>query len=64
MFVVDNGTARRVPVTVSPGPNTSRRIEPVQEQDLREGMQIVSKGVHYLVDGEAVNVVRTVQVEL
>ena len=62
VFIVKDGEARQVQVNSAPGPDTLRRITPVNEQDLREGMQLISKGVHYLVDGEAVNVVRTVQV--
>lgn len=65
IFVVDGSTgsskARRVGVSISDGPNTHKRIEAIGDQPLTEGMQIVLGGVHYLVDGEAVNVAAEVE---
>ena len=65
VFVVDGSAggskARRVEVSVSNGPNTHKRIQAVGDQPLTEGMQIVLGGVHYLVDGEAVNVAAEVE---
>jgi hypothetical protein len=37
------------------------RIAPVSEGALTDGSMIVTQGVHYLVDGEAVRVVSTVE---
>ncbi len=48
--------ARRIEVSVSEGPNTRKRIEAVGEQPLTTDMRIVLGGVHYLTDGEAVNI--------
>lgn len=65
VFVVDSsGNAsrvRRVEVSISDGPNTHKRVEAIGDQQLAEGMQIVLGGVHYLVDGEAVNVAAEVE---
>ena len=65
VFVVDSsassGKARRVEVSISDGPNTHKRIMAIGDQPLTEGMQIVLGGVHYLVDGEAVNVAAEVE---
>ena len=60
VFVVDGSNTpakvRQLEVNVSSGPNTLKRIEAAGEQPLTAGTQIVLGGVHYLVDGETVNV--------
>ncbi|MFT5091771.1 MAG: multidrug efflux pump subunit AcrA (membrane-fusion protein) [Planctomycetaceae bacterium] len=65
VFVVDDATAnskvRQVEVTISDGPNTQKRIEAIGDQTLTAGMQIVLGGVHYLSDGETVNVAAEVE---
>lgn len=65
VFVVDGSAGgskvQRVEVSVSNGPNTHKRIQAVGDRPLTEGMQIVLGGVHYLVDGEAVNVAAEVE---
>lgn len=55
------GKVRRVEVTEFEGPNTQKRIEPVEGQTLSDGDRIVLGGVHYLTDGEAVNVASEVE---
>ena len=50
------GKVRRIEVSVADGPNTLKRIEAIGDQPLTSGTQIVLGGVHYLIDGEAVNV--------
>lgn len=59
-------TATKVPVTATPVPERPDfvRIEPAEEASLSDGALIVSQGVHYLVDGEAVRVVSTVEAGL
>jgi len=52
----DTGKVRRIEVSVSDGPNTLKRIEAIGDQPLASGMPIVLGGVHYLTDGEAVNI--------
>jgi multidrug efflux pump subunit AcrA (membrane-fusion protein) len=54
VFAVDSGVVRRVEVNVFETVNTSRRIEPVDTAALVEGVELVAKGTHYLVDGERV----------
>lgn len=65
VFVVDGadtvGKVRRVEVTESNGPDTQKRIEAVEGQMLLPGDRIVLGGVHYLTDGEAVNVASEVE---
>lgn len=65
VYAVDSSAsgskARRVEVSISDGPNTHKRITAIGDQPLTEGMQIVLGGVHYLVDGEAVNVAAEVE---
>ncbi|MEM1067295.1 MAG: HlyD family efflux transporter periplasmic adaptor subunit [Planctomycetota bacterium] len=65
IFVIDSSgetsVARRVPVDVASGELEStasslRRIEPIGDVAL-EGMQYVTKGSHFLIDGETVSVV-------
>ena len=60
VFVVEpEGTghrARQVEVSVSDGPDATKRIAGVAGTTLTAGLRIVLKGVHYLTDGEAVNV--------
>jgi len=63
VFEVSDGRAKRVSVEVSEGPNTLKRIVATGNETLAEGMQLVAGGVHYLTDGEAVNVVEEVQVQ-
>jgi multidrug efflux pump subunit AcrA (membrane-fusion protein) len=63
VFEVSEGRAKRVSVKVSEGPNTLKRIEATGNDPLAAGMQLVAGGVHYLTDGEAVNVVEEVQVQ-
>jgi multidrug efflux pump subunit AcrA (membrane-fusion protein) len=48
--------AQRVEVSVSDGPNTLKRIEAVGDVPLNSGTLLVRSGVHYLTDGEAVNI--------
>jgi multidrug efflux pump subunit AcrA (membrane-fusion protein) len=66
VFVLDGSAAsskaRQVEVSISDGPNTNKRIEAIGDQPLTAGMQIVLGGVHYLIDGEAVNVAAEVEV--
>lgn len=52
---------RKVEVAIADGPNTLKRIASVGGQELTDGSQIVLAGVHYLVDGEAVNVAAEVE---
>jgi multidrug efflux pump subunit AcrA (membrane-fusion protein) len=56
-------TVTKVEVTVTPVAERPEfvLIAPVSEGALHEGSQIVTQGVHYLVDGEAVRVVTTVE---
>ena len=59
VFVVEGDAAkkvRKVEVAIADGPNTLKRIAAAGGQELLDGSQIVLGGVHYLVDGEAVNV--------
>jgi hypothetical protein len=60
VFAVDAGDSgskvRRVEVKTSDGPNTQKRIQAVGDHPLSPGTRIVLGGVHYLTDGEAVNV--------
>lgn len=59
VFVVEGKVAkkvRQVEVSVADGPNTLKRITAAGGQELSDGSQIVLGGVHYLVDGETVNV--------
>ena len=60
VFVVEgnesNFHVRQTQVNVSDGPNTLKRVESIGDQSLTAGTQIVLGGVHYLTDGEAVNV--------
>ena len=53
----DVAQARRVPVEVFSGPGTLKRIEPIQTDALQPGLQLIVDGVHYIQDGDAVNVV-------
>jgi len=60
VFVVEDGsdgsTVRQVAVNVSDGPNTLKRITARGDAKLAVGSRIVLGGVHYLADGERVNV--------
>jgi len=64
VFVVESqGTdhkVRQVEVSVSDGPDATKRISGANGAELTAGQQIVLKGVHYLTDGEAVNVTSAV----
>lgn len=62
VFTAADGAARRIPVRVFDGPDTLRRIEPVEEGGLKPGDALIAAGVHFLVDGEAVNVTSQVEV--
>lgn len=66
VFAVDGsgGAAkvRKIDVSVSAGPSTRKRIESLGDQSLSSGMQIILGGVHYLTDGEAVNIASVVEV--
>jgi multidrug efflux pump subunit AcrA (membrane-fusion protein) len=55
LYVVQDGLASKVNVDVVPRENldTGSMIE-VQSSELREGLQVVVRGVHYLSDGERV----------
>lgn len=53
VFVVRDGVARRVPVTVHESLHELRRIE---GEGLAEGDAIVVEGIHYVGDGDAVRV--------
>jgi multidrug efflux pump subunit AcrA (membrane-fusion protein) len=62
VFLVDateaGSTVRQVEVTVSNGPDTLKRITARDDETrLTSGSRIVLGGVHYLTDGERVNVV-------
>lgn len=65
VFAIDRSDSaskvRRIEVSISDGPNTHKKIEAIGGQPLTEGMQIVLGGVHYLVDGESVNVAAVVE---
>ena len=65
VFVVNaaesTSKVRRVQVNVTNGPNTQKRIESAGETSLAPGDRIVLRGVHYLTDGEAVNVASEVE---
>ncbi|MBI2478255.1 MAG: HlyD family efflux transporter periplasmic adaptor subunit [Planctomycetia bacterium] len=54
VYAVDSGVARRVEVNAFETFNTSRRIEPIDAAALADGVELVAKGTHYLVDGERV----------
>lgn len=56
VFAVDGGKVKQVEVQVSDGPNTLKRIEAINAGSLTRGEKLVLGGVHFLVDGEAVNV--------
>jgi multidrug efflux pump subunit AcrA (membrane-fusion protein) len=64
VFVVEGSDAgskvRKVDVSIFDGPNTRKRIEAVDGSSLA-GRQIVQGGVHYLVDGESVNIASEVE---
>lgn len=70
VYVVPEGsgesTANKVQVIATPVPERPEfvRIEPSDGQSLSEGSLIVSQGVHYLTDQEAVRVVSTVEAGL
>ncbi|MDA1055721.1 MAG: HlyD family efflux transporter periplasmic adaptor subunit [Planctomycetota bacterium] len=51
---VDSGVVRRVEVNVFETVNTSHRIEAVEPGTLVDGVELVAKGTHFLVDGEPV----------
>lgn len=59
---VSESKVKEVGVTIDDGPDTLKRIEPVGDQTLTEGMKIVLGGVHYLTDDEPVNVAAEVEV--
>jgi multidrug efflux pump subunit AcrA (membrane-fusion protein) len=48
------GVARKVEVKVLDAVNTQRRIEAIGDIELTEGTQLIAKGTHFIVDGEAV----------
>ena len=64
VFVVEGSGAsskvRKVEVSIFDGPNTHKRIEPIDGSSL-SGQQIVLGGVHYLVEGEPVNIASEVE---
>ncbi|MBI1312630.1 HlyD family efflux transporter periplasmic adaptor subunit [bacterium] len=65
VFVVDDSDTgskvRQIEVTVSDGPDTLKRITARGDATLPPGTRIVLGGVHYLVDGERVNVTSEVE---
>lgn len=71
VFVVEGEIVRRVEVSVADGPNTLKRIAAVpskpgspeltEKTNEKEATQIVLGGVHYLTDGESVNVAAEVE---
>jgi len=65
VFAVDRNDGgskvRQVEVTVYDGPNAQKRIEATGDGQLSAGAQIVLGGVHYLTNGEAVNVASEVE---
>jgi multidrug efflux pump subunit AcrA (membrane-fusion protein) len=61
VFVVEDGRVRKTQVSVSDGPNTLKRVEATGSERLAEGTQIVLGGVHFLSDGDAVNVASIVE---
>lgn len=63
VFVVDGEKVRQVEVSIADGPNTLKRIAaaPDEDEELTEDTQIVLGGVHYLTDGESVNVAAEVE---
>ena len=65
LFMVDNSgkktTVHRTEVQEYEGPGTLKKIEPTGEEDL-SGRQVVVGGVHYLRDGEEVNVAQVLEV--
>lgn len=59
VFIVTDGRAKKVPVTLVGDPVGSQRmVEPRAPDGLREGDQVIAGGVHFLVDGEPVQPVR------
>ena len=66
VFVVEDplsdSKVKKVDVTIADGPNTLKRIEPVEGQTLNKDDKIVLGGVHYLRDDEPVNVAAEVEV--
>jgi len=66
VFVVEDplsdSKVKKVDVTIADGPNTLKRIEPVEGQTLDKDDKIVLGGVHYLRDDEPVNVAAEVEV--
>jgi len=52
------GVAEQVEVNVFESFNTQRRIEATGDVDLTEGMQLIAKGTHFIVDGERVLVAK------
>lgn len=63
VFVIDpgGGVAKQVEVKLFEAVNTRRRIEAVGDVALSEGTQIIAKGAHFIVDGEAVLVAEEVR---
>lgn len=62
VFVVNSESkVRKVEVSTARGPNTTKRIQAVGDEPLSEGDRIVLGGVHYLTDGESVNVASEVE---
>ena len=62
VFVVEDGKARLAAVRLLETVDDRVRIEPADEAAaarVREGARVVSSKVHFLVDGEEVNVVET-----
>jgi len=49
-------TAHRIAVTSHETIGTMQRIEAVADDELRSGLKVITGGVHFLVDGERINV--------
>lgn len=55
VFIVRDRQAKKVSVKlIGPPIGSQRRIESLQPDELSEGDQVISRGVHFLVDGEPV----------
>ena len=62
VFAVADGSegtvAKRIEVSIADQLESMRRIEPVNDGELMEGMTIVADGARFLTDGERINVAR------
>ena len=66
VFIVDNGSVRKIPVKLFENVGDLFRIEAAEDNltpFITEGTQLISKNVHFLVPGEPVRVVKTEKIK-